>query len=259
MSRRRFYAPPESFAEGGARLTLSREESQHLTQVLRLGVGAEVYVFDGAGREFLCAVADVGRRGEVMLEVRGRARPPCAESPLELVLAAALLKGEKFDLIVQKATELGVVRLAPILSARTDVRLPRGAQDGDGSKRLARWRRIAVEAAKQSGRARVPEVCAPVALAEMFSAAAADDMGGRRLIFAERDGRGLLETVGAWSVRPERVIALVGPEGGWEEAEIEGARRLGWEPITLGGRTLRAETACVVAVALLQHLCGDLS
>jgi 16S rRNA (uracil1498-N3)-methyltransferase len=267
---RRFHAPPESFSDDRARVSLSREETQHLTGALRLGAGDEVRVFDGEGREFLCVVADEAQRGSrgVTLEVRASVEPPCAESPLELVLCAALLKGEKFDLVVQKATELGASRIIPVETARADVRLPRAERGDAAAKRVARWRRIAVEAAKQSGRARVPAVAAPESLTDVLAQGATDASTqgatdgtaapSRRLMFAERGGRGLVETFGAWGVRPSRVAALTGPEGGWEDSEIESAREAGWEVVTLGGRTLRAETACIVVCALLQHLCGDL-
>jgi 16S rRNA (uracil1498-N3)-methyltransferase len=186
-----------------------------------------------------------------------------------------LLKGEKFDLVVQKATELGVARIIPVETGRTDVKLSRdggersgGSRSDDGaSKRVARWRRIAVEAAKQSGRARVPEVSAPRSLTQMLSrdstfgsqdSTFGTDAAGRRLIFAERSGRGLVETLAAWGAKPARVVALVGPEGGWEDEEIARAVEAGWQVVTLGGRILRAETAGIVVAALLQHLCGDL-
>jgi 16S rRNA (uracil1498-N3)-methyltransferase len=254
---RRFYAPPEAFSDDGTRVALSHEETQHLSSVLRLSAGAEVRVFDGEGREFSCVVtAGRGARREAVLEVRGRVEPPCAESPLELTLACALLKGEKFDAVVQKATELGVSRIVPVETARADVKLSRGARGPDSSKRVERWRRIAVEAAKQSGRARVLAVDAPKSLTDVL--AGGTEAAGQRLMFSERGGRRLVETFTEWSEKPSHVVALVGPEGGWEDAEIEEARGAGWQVVTLGGRVMRAETAGVVVAALLQHLCGDL-
>ncbi|MDQ1590236.1 MAG: rRNA (uracil1498-N3)-methyltransferase [Pyrinomonadaceae bacterium] len=280
--RRRFYAPPDAFAPDGATVSLAREEAQHLRGVLRLKPGDEAFVFDGEGREYACLVATVaagGRRaaGETAtLEVRGRVEPQRPESPLDLTLAVALLKGEKFDLVVQKATELGVWRIVPVETKRADVRLVReesegrkgkGSEGRDAGGRVARWRRLALEAAKQSGRARVPEVCAPVAFAELMAASTANAAAHkdaanvdeeRRLFFTERGGRGLAETLREWTTRPAKLTALVGAEGGWDDEEIARASEAGWHAVTFGGRVLRAETAAVVVTGLLQHLYGDL-
>ena len=255
MTRRRFYAPPGAFAAGGAAVVLSEEESRHLRDVLRLRAGDEAHVFDGEGREFACVVADAGGRGGgARLEVRGAAEPPSAESPLRLTLAAALLKGEKFDLVVQKATELGASRVAPVVTRRADVR-PR--DEGDAARRVERWRRLALEAAKQSGRARLPEVSKPVGFEALVSAA--PGAGEARVLFAERGGLGLGSlAAGAAGARPAAVVALVGPEGGWEDEEVALAAAAGWSVVTLGGRTLRAETAAIVVCVLLQNLFGDL-
>lgn len=256
MSRRRFYAPREAFApEGGGAVELSVEESRHLREVLRLRAGDEAFVFDGEGREFRCVVGEAGRRGSdaARLEVRGRAEPPCQESPLELTLAVALLKGEKFDLVVQKATELGVSRVVPVVTRRADVRV---RDERDVRKRVERWRRLALEACKQSGRARVPAVEAPVAFSELSPSVNARGPSAR-LMFAERGGAALDEVAASWDVRPASVVALVGPEGGWDDEERAQGQRDGWTIITLGGRVLRAETAAIVVGALLQHLLGD--
>ena len=266
MTRRRFYAPPDAFAPDGAGVQLSPEESRHLRDVLRLRAGDEAFVFDGEGREFACVVVETGSGGGrgalARLEVRGRAEPPSPESSLRLSLGVALLKGEKFDLVVQKATELGASRIVPIVSRRADVRL-RDERDAGG--RVERWRRLALEASKQSGRARVPPVEMPAAFGNFV--AAGTDADGARLMFAERGGgdAGALVRVGlsefAGGVegsRPTSVMALVGPEGGWEEEEVALASERGWTIITLGGRTLRAETAAITVAALLQHLFGDM-
>ncbi|HEX8181731.1 MAG TPA: 16S rRNA (uracil(1498)-N(3))-methyltransferase [Pyrinomonadaceae bacterium] len=254
MPRRRFYAPPAAFAPDGASVLLSREESAHLTSVLRLRARAEAFVFDGAGREFQCTVAEPrGRDGLARLVVVAEVEPQRAESPLALTLAVALLKGEKFDTVVQKATELGIVRFVPVVTARGDVRLRAGR---DAEARLARWQRLAVEAAKQSGRAFVPAVGAPRPLAALL----ADEelTGGARLLFTERDGQSLRAASANWPANPHRLVALTGPEGGWADEELVEARAAGWQLVTLGGRILRAETAAVVAATLMQHLCGDL-
>jgi 16S rRNA (uracil1498-N3)-methyltransferase len=235
-------------------VVLSGEESRHLRDVLRLRAGDEAHVFDGEGREFACVVSAPGvRRGAARLEVRAPASPPSPESPLSLTLAAALLKGEKFDLVVQKATELGASRVVPVLTKRADVR-PRGERAD--APRAERWRRLALEAAKQSGRARVPAVESPEGF-DAFVARAPRD-GELRLLFAERGGTGLDAAAGRLSAPTPAAVAVIGPEGGWDDAELDEARRLGWLLVTLGGRTLRAETAAIAVVTLLQHRFGDL-
>jgi len=254
VSRRRFYAEPEAFLPTPGPVTLSEEESRHLRDVLRLRAGDGAQLFDGEGREFACVVVDAGgRRDAARLEVRERVEPPSAESPLELTLAVALLKGEKFDLVVQKATELGVARVAPVLTKRADVR-PRDA--GDASKRVERWRRLALEAAKQSGRARVPAVEEPVSFAALVGGGTRPEEA--RVLFAGGGGAPLDSLSTATGERPTAVAALVGPEGGWDDEEVAHARAHGWHVVTLGGRTLRAETAAITVCALLQHLYGDL-
>ena len=253
MTRRRFYAPPPAFARDGAGLVLSEEESRHLRDVLRLRAGDEAHVFDGEGHEFACVVrGDGGRKGLASLEVRAPVEPPSPESPLALTLAVALLKGEKFDLVVQKATELGVTTVAPVLTKRSDVR-PR--DERDAVRRVERWRRLALEASKQSGRALVPAIAAPVAFDSLVETR---DETTLRLLFAERGGAGLGSLVDETRAAPASAVALVGPEGGWEDEEIELARAHGWHVVTLGGRTLRAETAAIAVCVLLQHLFGDL-
>lgn len=236
---------------------MSVEESRHLREVLRLRAGDEAFVFDGAGREFACIVVDAGRRGSdrARLEVRAPAEPLCAESPLELTLAVALLKGEKFDLVVQKATELGASRIVPVVTRRADVRL---RDEGDAARRVERWRRLALEACKQSGRARVPAVETPANFSSLL--AAGEDSDEMHLMFAERGGVTLAEVAAATltKARPSSIVALVGPEGGWEDEEIEQAKQCGWTVVTLGGRVLRAETAAIVVTALLQHSFGDM-
>lgn len=254
MTRRRFYAPPASFADEGRRVVLSAEETRHLRDVLRVREGEEVCVFDGEGREFLCRVGAASRGREATLEVRERVEPPRPESPLALTLAVALLKGEKFDMVVQKATELGAASITPVVTRRADVRL---RDANDAARRVERWRRLALEAAKQSGRARVPHVSEPAAFESLV--ARAGEANESRVLFAERGGCRLSETSDAAGESLKAVVALVGPEGGWEDEEIERARGAGWRVVTLGGRTLRAETAAVTVAALIQHLYGDLN
>ena len=234
-------------------MTLAGDEAQHMRGVLRLKPGDEVFVFDGEGREYRCRIESL-RRDEAALTVLEKLEAKSPESPLELVLALGLVKGEKFELVVQKATELGVARIVPVMTKLSDIRL---RDERDAARRLTRWRRIAQEAAKQSGRAVVPAVEEPVAFDTLLEDCSPEKDGALCLMFAEREGRGLLEVIEAVT-RPPKVTALVGPEGGWADEEISSAQSAGWRVVTLGGRILRAETAAITVAALLQHLCGDL-
>jgi 16S rRNA (uracil1498-N3)-methyltransferase len=256
VTRRRFYAPPAAFAVDEKSITLSAEETRHARDVLRLQSGDEIFVFDGLGREFQCSVQNI-RRDSSELSVLAEVEPARPESPLDLTLAIALLKGEKFDLVIQKATELGVQRIVPLATERGDVRL----RDSDNAqKRLTRWQRIALEAAKQTGRAYVPRIEAPLTL-DLKLRSAGEIKGistdAARLMFSERAGRSLSDATNNFG-RVKEIIALVGPEGGWTDDETELARESAWEIVTLGGRILRAETAGITVVALLQHRFGDL-
>ena len=161
MQRRRFYAPPDDIIREA--VMLSREETHHLTRVLRLKPGSEALVFDGCGREYRCNIVKVEDSRallEVIAELRDR-----VESPIHFTLGQALVKGEKFDLIVQKATELGVARMVPLLTARTVVR----PKAGGANPPRTRWQSIALEAAQQSMRWDVPIVMAPADQLSFFS------------------------------------------------------------------------------------------
>jgi 16S rRNA (uracil1498-N3)-methyltransferase len=252
MTRRRFFAPPDSFRRNES-VTLAADEAQHMRGVLRLKVGDEVFVFDGEGREYLCRIESL-RRDEASLSIVERVEPASPESTLELTLALALLKGEKFDLAVQKATELGATRIMPVMTKLSDIRL---RDERDAEKRTVRWRRIALEAAKQSGRARLPTIEEPLAFDALLESVqpGANDWC---LLFAERGGQSLAQSFEHSSTSPQSLTALVGSEGGWTDEEIQSARAANWQIITLGGRILRAETAAISITALLQHLFGDL-
>ena len=221
------------------------DEARHLRDVLRLKAGDEVYVFDGRGREFRCSIVNMGRHA-AQLHIKAEVEPAKPESQLQLNLCVALLKGEKFDLVVQKATELGVRKVTPLITRYADIHL---RDESDAAKRVSRWQRIALEAAKQSGRAFVPEIGKPVA----FESVTVEGLG---VMFSERGGESL-ESLSKHPA-PEAVTALVGSEGGWSDEELESARAREFHVITLGGRVLRAETAAITVTALLQHIFGDL-
>ena len=240
MTRRRFHAPPSAFTQ--STITLAADEARHLRDVLRLKPGDEVYVFDGRGHEFRSTVSNV-KRDIAELRLDAEVEPAKPESQLQLNLGVALLKGEKFDLVVQKATELGVTKITPLITRYADIHL---RDASDATKRVTRWQRIALEAAKQSGRAFVPEISLPVAFEKL-------EVAGAGVMFSERGGTALESLPATHSV-----TALVGSEGGWADEEIETARARGFHVITLGGRILRAETAAIAVTVLMQHQFGDL-
>jgi 16S rRNA (uracil1498-N3)-methyltransferase len=235
VRRRRLYLPPERIA--GGRAWITPEARHYLRDVLRLPAGAEIEIFDGAGAVYRATLTD----GEALPLGERREVPPAG---LPVWLAFALSKGAKPDLVIQKATELGAARLLPWQAARSVVRLE-GERAVD---RTGRWRRIAAEAARQCGRADVPEVAGPVALAEVLAAA---PPAFARVVF-EVSGEPLAP------VQTEGILAIVGPEGGLVQEEIDACAQAGCRFASLGPRVLRAETAAIAAAALLQYLCGDL-
>lgn len=238
---RRFYSKPDQIANG--RIMLGPEETRHLRDVLRLRAGDEASVFDGLGHEFLCTVEQVSKRGSVLGVVR-EIQPASPESPLQVTVAAAILPGEKFEITVQKAVELGVYRLRPLYTMRCEVK------PGGSSRRLERWQKIAVESAKQSGRARLMQIDEPIDFREFT----ASTDGDPTIFFSERDGSNFS------AIKPpeNKITAVFGPKGGWDDAELEAARSAGFTVITFGGRIMRAETAAIAMTAILQHRFGDL-
>ncbi len=245
MQRHRFYASPSQISL--PRITLSLDESHHLIRVLRLTAGARVFVFDGEGSEYECEVVAPDRRAAELAVIAQCDKE--VESPLQITLAQALIKQDKFDWVVQKATELGVTRIVPLATEHSDVRL----MEDRAPERLQRWRRISLEAVKQCGRRRLVEISAPLSFAK-FAEAASDQM---KLIFSERDGRSLREI--AAQIQSLSTLSLaIAPEGGWSETELKLAADYDFIPIQLGLRVLRTETAAIAAVTLAQHLFGDL-
>jgi 16S rRNA (uracil1498-N3)-methyltransferase len=237
---RRFYAPKENFQDKNIMLNL--EETRHLRDVLRLRESETVQVFDGEDREFLCEIEKIGKR-ETVVKILKEILPPAPRSNLDLTLAAAILKGEKFDLVVQKAVELGVAKFVPVQTKRTDVKVK------ESEKKLERWRRIALEAAKQSGRAGLMKIETVIEFTEFIETAK-----GTKTLFAESGGAGFSKIE-----ETKKITAVIGSEGGWENSEIEAARNSDFQIITFGGRILRAETAAIVIAGILQHRFGDLN
>lgn len=225
-------------------VTLSNEESHHARDVLRLRVGDAIGVFDGGGNEFECRIESMDKSA-VTAAVTSKIEPAAPESALCITLASVVIPGEKYDLIVQKAVELGVTTLVPLTSIRAEVDLK------SVSKKKTRWERIAFDAAKQCGRARLMMIAEPMPVTDLMASA---ETVGRRIFFSERDGTGL-ETKKV----PSSILAVVGPKGGWDDIELSAAKAAGFEIVTLGGRIMRAETAAIALTAILQHRFGDIN
>jgi len=237
---RRVHLPPERIEPGRGRLT--PEARHYLAEVLRLGPGAPVEVFDGQGGRYPARLED--GLETVALGPREDARGAAPE----IALLFALAKGEKMDLVVQKATELGAARVVPFAAARSVVRL----EGAKGEERARRWRKIAEEAARQCGRADVPAVAPPLQLGEALATLSAGTLS-----FVFHPGGEPLPQVEAAGA--PGLAAVVGPEGGLTGQELETCRLAGAVQASLGPRVLRAETAAIVAVAILQARFGDLS
>jgi 16S rRNA (uracil1498-N3)-methyltransferase len=229
--------------EAGARVTLTGSAARHLTRVLRLRSGQAFTLFNGRGGEYAATIEAL--HGERVAVAVGESRPIERESPLALTLAQGVSRGERMDLIVQKAIELGASRIVPLLTERSVVRL--GASQA--ARKLEHWRAIAVAACEQSGRNRLPELSPLLSLSEFVSGAA-----GTRLLLSPT-GTMSLDDVPRTAAG---VTVLIGPEGGFTEAEQQTAVGAGFMPVRLGPRVLRTETAAIAALALLQREFGDL-
>ena len=229
----------------GERVILEGNAASHVTRVLRLRVGEALTLFNGAGGEYAASI-DATRGGRLTVAV-GEPRAVERESPLTLTLAQGVSRGERMDLVVQKATELGVSGIVPLFTERSVVRL--GAQQAE--RKLNHWRAIAIAACEQSGRNRLPAIAAPVPLKD-FLRSGSD--GSARLLLSP----GATATLGDVPRPLSAVTVLIGPEGGLTQAEEAAALAAGFTRIRLGPRVLRTETAALTALALLQREYGDL-
>lgn len=228
----------------GKRVRLEGNAASHITRVLRLRVGAGLTLFNGNGGEYEASI-DQAHGGEVTVAVGAHAEVE-RESPLAITLAQGVSRGERMDLVVQKATELGVTHLAPLLTERSVVRL--SAQQAD--RKVNHWRAIAIAACEQCGRNRLPSIAAPASLGDFLKGA----ISGARL---------MLSPVGTFALndvpRPaDGLTVLVGPEGGLTDEEEHQGVVAGFTALRLGPRVLRTETAAIAALALLQRQFGDL-
>jgi len=242
MAAPRFHVP-QLLAEG-MRLALPAAAAHHAARVLRLRSGEAVTLFNGQGGEYAARIAAIGKR-DVEVEI-GRHDPVERESPLTVTLAQAISSGERMDLTIQKAVELGVTCIVPVESERCMVRL----QGERAEKRVAHWQQVAISACEQCGRNRIPEVRMILSLDAWLAAEASD---AQRWVLLPGTHTALRELP-----RPQQPVELlVGPEGGFTDNETEAMRRRGYQPVRLGPRVLRTETAAPALLAALQALWGD--
>lgn len=231
----------------GQTVILPDELTHYLSRVLRVTEGQTVVAFNGDGADY---AADVCRLDRGLLGLRLNSRLPArAESPLRITLVQGVSRGERMDLSLQKATELGVFAVRPIFSTRTEVRL-----DPDKlQRRMGHWRKVLISSCEQSGRARLPELLPALSLTEWAQQATPQTTLARRIVLAPDARQSLagIETTDA-------VELAVGPEGGFDEREMEFLGRQGVVSVHLGPRILRTETAGPAAIAILQAIGGDL-
>jgi 16S rRNA (uracil1498-N3)-methyltransferase len=229
---------------GRVHLDLDGTAANHVARVLRLRAGDALILFDNAGGEYAATVVALAR--DTVRVAVGEYLPTNRESPLRVTLAQGISRGERMDVVVQKATELGVWRIVPLLTERAVVRL----NEEQAANRLRHWRAIAIAACEQCGRNHVPEIIAPMALQKFL---VSDLPDGLRLLL-NPDGGLKARHLPASSA----ATLLIGPEGGLSEAERTAARAAQFQGLALGPRILRTETAALAALAIIQQQLGDL-
>ena len=242
----RFHVPQPQIEKG--MLKIEGDEVKHIRKVLRLRAGDEITVFDGLGKEFEGTIVEEGP-SSVMVKIQNIFSSR-GDSPLEVTLAQSLLKGEKMDYLIQKATELGVKEIIPFFSSRSVPLLEKTSR----LKRHHRWGKIAIEASKQCGRGVVPKIESLQDYSAMLHTASTS---GLRLILWEREGIRLKEVLER-SREKTKIFSIIGPEGGFSQDEVDEAKRAGFLPVTLGRRILRAETASLCFLGILQYEWGDM-
>ena len=253
MSNLRFYNPEN--LQIGATVKLSDNAAAHATRVLRLEVSDEIVLFNGDGNDYTCAITSI-KKNEVLAIVKLFVKIT-NESPLNITLLQGISSGDRMDYTIQKAVELGVSAIVPIVTIRSVVKL----SNERTQKRLEHWQNVVHSACEQSGRAFVPKVLAPMQLSAWLHAnnhEGADDAHFK----AEKPTRILLNPIGAMRLaelpKPAgNIELLIGAEGGLSQSEIDTALSQGFKSVILGARILRTETAALAAIATMQTLWGD--
>ncbi|KAA1190419.1 16S rRNA (uracil(1498)-N(3))-methyltransferase [Pseudohalioglobus sediminis] len=229
--------------QAGSRYDLEPGPSQHLARALRMQVGDLLTLFDGRGGEYRATIDAISKKQVTVLTSAHEARD--VESPLSIHLGIAVSRGDRMDWVVQKATELGVGAITPLLTERTEVRL-----SGERlARKVAHWQQVVVSACEQSGRNTVPRVATLTASGDWLGSVDAE----QKLVLHHR-----ASSVDAPAGRPATLALLIGPEGGLSDDEITAAEQAGFRSVSLGRRVLRTETAPIAALAILQSRWGDM-
>ncbi|WP_039916037.1 16S rRNA (uracil(1498)-N(3))-methyltransferase [Cellvibrio mixtus] len=226
----------------GELLQLEEAASHHLSKVLRMQAGRELILFNGAGGEFAAVIQDVSKKSVTVAIAEHLADN--RESPLQLELAIGISRGERFEWVLQKATELGVTKITPLITERTEVKVGGDRQE----KLIDRWQQIIISACEQCQRNLLPELSTPLQISDWLATVNSE----LRFVLHHRDSKTLPA-----EQKPQSVTLLIGPEGGLSESEIAQAQAKHFNALTLGPRVLRTETAPVAAISLVQYLWGD--
>ena len=245
---RRFFV--EEIGSETRSLALRGTEANHIRRVLRMTPGDSLLLTDSKGARWAAVIASVNRR-EVWVNLE-KPLPSLLPSPVEITLCQALLRSHSMDLLIQKTSELGVDRVVPFVSERSVVKLDKRAS----ANKLRHWREIALSSTNQSGRVRPAEIGPFLVFSELMDRWKGDEI--MRIILWEGESVENLKSQLRSTTPPRKGVGIVGPEGGFSDQEIEQARKAGFVPTSLGQRILRAETAGIALVALLQYEWGDL-
>ena len=228
-----------------AAIALPSAGAYHVVRVLRMREGAPLILFDGSGIDHHAEIVRI--EGDKVSVRLGNSTPGTAESPLRITLVQGVSRSDRMDWTLQKATELGVAAIAPVLTSRSVVRL----DAKQAEKKQVHWRGIVIGACEQCGRSRIPAVSTPMPLRDYFTKVRKE---GMRLVLSP-SAPALLTGIASL---PNKVELLIGPEGGLDDDELLAAQKAGFMPVRLGPRVLRTETAAVVALTVFQALWGDL-
>jgi 16S rRNA (uracil1498-N3)-methyltransferase len=256
----RIFLPPQKLTSD--QITIDDENARYLSIVLRVRPGELITIFDGTGHRYLCRIIQVHKK-EVVAEKVGM-ETCSAESPVAITLAQGLPKADKMDFIIQKSTELGVSRIIPLITERSQVR---------HTEKIERWRKIALSASQQSGRGRIPEIeeivsieeflkntpLTPLDRGEQFPPLKKGDEGGfLNILFSEEQKEINLKNILNDFNAVKNIVLLIGPEGGFTKIEVSAAVKKGFIEASLGPRILRTETAPIAAISIIQYELGDM-